>query len=146
MGLPHRWRNVVILIATLTLVFIMRLSFWSKWICWTFLAAASLFDSSMVPEPCLSLRVVLFGAQCDKPGVSISTSGQCLFQSRMDNTVKSNTQELERWFKYLGLQNRIRQSTSGRKEPAFRVCGIWHPVFFFCDLHRAQFFCVLHCG
>ena len=49
----------------------------------------------MVPEPGLSLQVVLFRAQCDKPGVSISTSGQCLFQSQMDNTVKSSTQELE---------------------------------------------------
>ena len=95
-SLPHRWWNVVILIATLTLVFTMRLSFWSKWICWTFLAAASLFGSSMVPEPGFSLRVALFGAQCDKPGVSTSTSGQCLFQSQMDNTVKGNTQELAR--------------------------------------------------
>ena len=57
-----------------------------------FFAVASLFGSSMG----LSLRVVLFGAQCDKPGVSISTSGQCLFQSQMDNTVKGNMQELAR--------------------------------------------------
>ena len=89
MCLPHKWWNVVMLIATLTLVFMMWLLVWRKWICWTFFAAASLFGSSMVPEPGLSLRIVLFGVQCDKPGVNISTSGQCLFQSQMDNTVKA---------------------------------------------------------
>ena len=79
----------------------------------------------MVPEPGPSLRVVLFKAQRKKPGVSISTSGQCLFQTQMDNTVMSNTKELGRYFKYLGVQNGIQQSTSGRKEPPFRTrfCG-----------------------
>ena len=41
----------------------------------------------MVPGPGFSLRFVLFGAQCDKPRVSTSTSGQCLFH-RANNTVK----------------------------------------------------------
>ena len=50
----------------------------------------------MVPEPDFSLRVVLLEAQCDKPGVIYSTSGQCLFQSQMGNTVMSNTHELEK--------------------------------------------------
>ena len=83
------------------------------------------FDSSIVPKPRLSLRVVLFDAQCDKPPVSTSTSEQCLFQSQMDNTVKGNTQELARLFRYLGLQSWIRQNTSRRKEPPFqkRFCG-----------------------
>ena len=54
--------------------------------CWTVLAAASLFGSSMVPEPGLSLRVVLFGAQCDKPGVN-----EYQHFWKMDNTVKGTS-------------------------------------------------------
>ena len=72
------------------------------------------FGSSMVLEPGLSLRVVLFGAQCDKQGVSISTSGQCLFQSQMDNRA-GEVAQIPRITK-LDTAN-----TSGRKEPPFRT-------------------------
>ena len=64
-GSSHRWRNEAILIATLTLVFVMRISFWNIRICWTLLAAASLCGSSMVPESGL-----LGGSYCLRPSAT----------------------------------------------------------------------------
>ena len=114
-GLPHRWWNVVWHIATLILVFMMRLSCVEQMErAEHFLRLQVFLGSSMIPEPGLSLRVVLFGAQCDKPRVSTSTSEQCLFQSQMDNTVKSNTQELARLFRYLGYH---KYSACGTRQP-----------------------------